>query len=226
MLRFARDPIGIGICALAVISVGYPVVSALIEGSAAMVDLRSALPAIVIGCAGISWAHLRSPGDRPLIRVAAIVLIAAALPLAWWQMDTHEYQGVEQPFTRAISTGEDQEGTLPIAGTFEVGLAQEREMARYIDDQAVGDARVITDEESTFGVIALSDHPGQFLTRVGAGDEEWERSLANPGAGDYALVDLEALTSEETSGFEPLVANDRYALLRAIDPAPAADSGG
>ena len=51
-------------------------------------------------------------------------------------MQTYPHQNLEQAFTRAIVTGEDQEGTASRGG-FQVGIAPEREMANYIEDLGV-----------------------------------------------------------------------------------------
>ncbi len=210
------------------------IVAALAD-SAGAVDLRSALPAIVAGCAGLAWVHLRAAGRRPLILATGIVLAAAALPLAWTQMESFTNQDLEQAFTRGISSGDDQEG-LATAGGVLAGTDREREMARFIEEQGVEEGRILTDDSRTFGVIAMSGRPELFLTPTSAGGDEWDEVASEPaGQADFALVALgggdrilaahPGAESGESPGLEPFAANDRYALLRVTGAEPAESAG-
>ena len=235
LMLLARDAVAKGIACLIALAVAYPVVAAAVADSAGAVDLRSALPVIVAGCAGLAWLHLRAPGERPLIRVVGILLAAAALPLAWAQMDSFPNQDLEGAFIAAVSTGGDQEGVATPGGVL-AGTGREKEMARFIEEQGVAEGRVLTDRARTFGVIAMTGRPELFLDRTTAGGEAWDEALSEPaGSADFALVALAGgdriLTahpgaeSGESAAFEPFAANDRYALLRVTDAEPAAAAG-
>ena len=235
LLLLARDVVAKGIACLIALAVAYPVVVAAAADSADVIDLRSALLVIVAGCAGLAWLHLRAPGERPLIRAAGILLAAAALPLAWAQMDSFPNQGLEGAFVTAASTGEDQEGVATAGGVL-AGTGREEEMARFIDEQGVGEGRVLTDRARTFGVIAMTGRPELFLDRTSAGSEAWEEVLSEPaGRVDFALVALgggdrilaahPGADAGESPIFEPFAGNDRYALLRVAEPEPAPAAG-
>ena len=229
LLLYARDAIGLGLASLVVAGVAYPIVAAAVAGYADAVELRSALPAVVAGVAGIAWVHLRAPEHRRFIRAVAVVGAVAALPLAWTQMNSFPNQDLEQAFARAISSGDDQEGRASEGG-LQAGIAPEREMADFIAARDIGAGRILTDESRTFGVIALTGTPELFLDRAAVGADEWDEIAAAPGeAADYALVArtggdgiLAAYPGADegsSEAFAPVVANDRYALLQVVDPA-------
>jgi len=226
----ARRGIGGGLALLLVINILYSVVMAAIAGSVDVIELRDALPAIVAGCAGIAWAYLRAEQMRNLTMGLTILFAVLALPLAWWQMQTYPHQNLEQAFTRAVATGEDQEGSASRGG-FQVGVAPEREMAAYIEDLGVDGNAILTDNARTYGVINLTGDPGLFFDRVDKGDTVWNSILDNPqGKVDYFLVektDADLILQEypgadngDVGGLEPVVSNQRYVLLQ-VDPARA-----
>jgi hypothetical protein len=226
LLASTKDAIGYGLCGLIGIALGYPVVNAAIAGSVDVIELRTALPAMIAGLAGIAWVHLRAEDRRPTTWGVAVAVGVIALPLAWSQMGSYPHQNLEQAFTRGISSGDDQEGTTSTGG-YEVGIAAEREMADYIDKQGIGDNRILTDEAHTFGVIDLTGDPGLFFDRVDRGDDEWDRALASPiGRVDYLLVartgadrGLAAYPGADQGDVEsltPVALNDRYALLQVV----------
>jgi hypothetical protein len=234
-----RDSIGVGIAILIVASIGYSVVSAAVAGSVNVIELQDALPGMIAGCAGIAWAYLRADTGRALLWATTLGLAIISLPLAWGQMQSFPHQNLEQAFTRAVLSGKDQEGT-DSRGGFTVGVADEREMARYIEDQGIGSNEILTDNARTFGVIALTGRPDLFFDRVDQGDVEWNATLAYPqGKVDYMLVqrtdadlilqDYPGADDGDVQALEPVVTNDRYALLR-VDPGiawpgPTADLG-
>ncbi len=220
----ARDAIGYGLAALIGISLGFPIASAAIAGSVDVIELRSVLPAFVAGAAGIAWVYFRAESLRGLVWALTVGLSVLALPLGWSQMQSFPHQNLEQAFTRAISTNEDQEGTSSRGG-FAVGIAPERSMADYIEEQGIADNQILTDNARTFGVISLTGKPQLFFDRVDKGDEEWQAVLANPdGKVDYMLVqktDADLILNRypgaadgTVPGLVPVVANDRYALLQ------------
>ena len=224
LLLAARDAIGYGLAGLILISVAYSVISAAIAGSVDVIELRHALPAMMAGCAGVAWVYLRAERMRALVWGLTALLAAISLPSAWAQMRSYPYQNLEEAFTRAISTGEDQEGTGSRGG-YLVGVAREREMARYITGEEIGESQILTDDARTFGVIDLTGEPELFFDRVDKGDSEWRAALADPQERvDYMLVertDADLILDRypgadvgDVEGFEPVVANDRYALLQ------------
>ncbi len=230
LLSSARDAIGYGICGLVVITLGYPIADAAIAGSVDVIELRSALPAMIAGLAGIAWVHLRAERRRTATWGIAVAAGVIALPLAWSQMGSYPHQNLEQAFTRAISTGNDQEGQTSIGG-YQVGIGQERGMADFIEGQGIGPDRILTDEARTYGVIALTGDPALFVDRVDHGDDAWQQVLASPaGRVDYILVarsgadrGLAAYPGADqgkVDSLAPVAVNDRYALLRVVGPQP------
>ena len=171
---------------------------------------------------------------RALLWAVTLGLAIVSLPLAWSQMQSFPHQNLEQAFTRAIFTGDDQEGTTSRGG-FQVGVAPEREMAQYIDDQGIARNQILTDNARTFGVIDITGRPDLFFDRVDKGDDEWKKIVANPqGEVDYLLVqrtDADQILQEypgidvgDVDGFEPVVSNERYALI-AVDPLATPSTG-
>lgn len=235
MLLFgARDAVGYGLATLILVNIAWSVISAAIEGSVDVIELQDALPTFVAGCAGIAWCYLRAESMRALLWAVTVGLAIISLPLAWSQMQSFPHQNLEQAFTRAIFTGDDQEGTASRGG-FQVGVAPEREMAQYIEDQDIADNQIFTDNARTFGVIDLTGRPDLFFDRVDKGDDEWQKVLAAPqDTVQYLLVqrtDADLILQEypgaddgEVDGFEPVVSNERYSLIK-VDPAAAASSG-
>jgi hypothetical protein len=230
----ARAGIGGGLAALIVISIGYSVGSAAVAGSVDAIELRNGLPTMIAGCAGIAWVYLRSETSRAMVWAVTIGLGALAVPLAWGQMQSFPHQNLEQAFTRAISSGDDQEGTTSRGGVV-VGISPETSMASYIDDLGLDRNRILTDNARTYGVIALTGQPELFFDRVDRGDIEWRSVLANPqGKVDYMLVDRteadlildEYAGADEGAvpGLEPVVSNERYALLGVDESATLGDA--
>lgn len=234
LLTDARQRIGGGLALLILINIAYSVISAAVAGSVDVIELRNALPAMVAGCAGIAWVYLRAESLRALVWGLTIVLAVIALPLAWAQMQSFPHQNLEQAFTRAISTGEDQEGSASRGG-FQVGVAPEREMANFIEDLDVDGNAILTDNARTYGVINLTGEPGLFFDRVDRGDIEWQSVLANPqGKVDYFLIektDADLILEEypgadngEVDGFELITSNERYGLLEVGETTAAAST--
>lgn len=225
MLLFAaRDAIGIGLALLIAINIGFSVAAAAVAGSVDVIELRNALPAFVAGTAGMAWVYFKAESMRGLVWAVTIGMAVLALPLAWSQMKSFPHQNLEQAFTRAVSTNEDQEGTSSRGG-FQVGIAPEQTMANFIDEQSVPANEILTDNARTFGVIALTGRPDLFFDRVDKGDDEWRAVLANPdGNIEYMLVQktdadliLQQYPGAENGtvpGLTPIVSNDRYALLQ------------
>ena len=168
---------------------------------------------------------------RALLWAVTVGLALVSLPLAWTQMQTFPHQNLEEAFTRAVFSGDDQEGSTSRGG-FQVGIATERAMADYIDDQDIGNNEILTDNARTFGVIILTGQPNLFFDRVDKGDTEWQKVLDDPwGNVDYVLVqrtDADLILQKypgmdvgEVDGFDPIASNDRYTLISVSPTAPA-----
>ncbi len=232
-----RDVVSIGFALLILLNMGYQLVGAAIEGSVDVIELRDALPGMMAGIAGMAYLYLRSPDSRGLVWVMTVALSVVGLATAWWQMESYPHQNLEQAFTRAVSTGEDQEGTASRGG-YQVGVAPEREIAHFIRDQQIPDNEILTDNSRTYGVIAINGHPEQFFDRVDRGDEEWQSVLEDPeGKVEFMLVanDEADLILDRYPGaldgdvpfLEPVAQNDRYALVRVVEPTTSTtDSSG
>ena len=231
-----RKTMSVGFAMLISISVLYPLIGAAVEGSIDVIELRDALPAMMAGIAGFAWLYFKSVDLRGAGWVLMVVLSLIALPAAWSQMKSYPHQNLEQAFTRAIETNEDQEGTSSRGG-FQVGIAPERTIAEFIDEAGIPNNQVLTDNARTYGVISLSGHPEQFFDRVDRGDEIWQAVVADPvGKVEYALVENNgadlildaypgALDGEEPI-LQKVVGNDRYTLFKVSDASPSAEGSG
>ncbi|UUY06042.1 hypothetical protein LRS13_11160 [Svornostia abyssi] len=155
-----------------------PAVLALTRDDVSQIALREALPILVVALVGIAWLHQSLPGARTLVAALAGIGLLVSIPITWNALDTYRYQSMEQAFHRAISTGEDQEGTRSRGG-LEVGVLSERAMAEFLKTDG---RRTLADNAQTFGVIALTGDPRQFLDRADAGDDRWRAAAARPPA--------------------------------------------
>ncbi len=98
-------------------------------------------------------------------------------------MSTYTYQYEENVFLRALATGEDQEGNSGIGG-YPIGIADERQMADYINDELPDDDVILTDDAQSLGVMVLTGHPDRFFDRIDRGDAYWNavaRRSLGPG---------------------------------------------
>ena len=223
----SRDTISIGIAMLIVLSIAYSVIGAAVAGSVDSIELHDGLPGMVAGIAGIAYLYLKATGMRPMIWAISIALAVIALPVAWAEMKDYPHQTLEQAFTRAIATGDDQEGTSSRGG-YVVGIGPERAIADFIKEEDVAKASILTDDARTYGVITLSGDPSLFFDRVSEGDAVWQDILDDPvGKVGYMLVersDSDLIFAEypgalegEVPFLDPIVLNDRYALLRVFE---------
>ena len=222
-----RRSISIGFALLILLTILYLVIGAWIQGSVDSIELSDAIPGMLAGIGGFAWVYLNSPGIRGFAWGGLVALSVLALPLAWTQMQSYPHQNLEQAFTRAISTGDDQEGSASRGG-YQVGIADEREMARFIEDQSIPKNQILTDNSRTYGVITLTGHPDIFFDRVDKGDEVWQQTLENPqDKVEFMLVEKDDadLIVDRYPGavdgavpfLDPVVSNDRYSLLRVTD---------
>lgn len=219
-----------GLALLVVGNVAYSLAGAAIEGSASAIELRDALPGMLAGLAGLAWLYGGGAGGRrPAAGWAIVAIVAVALPAAWTQMESYPHQNLEGAFTRALSSGDDQEGTESPGG-LPVGVDQERSIAELVDALPIADGKILTDEDRTYGVIALSGRPELFYDRIGEGEGEFRSALAQPaGTVDFLLAErseedpiLDRYPGADEGAvpfLDPVATNDRYALLQIVDPA-------
>ncbi len=224
----SRDTVSTGFALLILLTIAYGIAGAAIDGSVNSIELRDALPGMLLGIAGFAWLYFKAADMRALLWGLLVLLSVIALPTAWSQMKSYPNQNLEQAFTRAIQTNDDQEGTGS-RGSIQVGIAPESEMARFIEDQQIPDNEILTDNARTYGVISLTGHPELFFDRVDKGDEVWRQILDEPiGKVEFMLVERSdadlildrypgAVDGEEPF-LEPVVSNERYSLLRVVEP--------
>jgi len=219
----------IGFALLILTSIAWSIGSAATAGSVDAIELKDALPGMLAGLAGLAWLHYLFEGARTIIAILTLAGAGIALPFAWDQMKDYPHQNLEQAFTRAALTNEDQEGTSSRGG-FTVGIAAERDVARFVEDLDSGRGDILTDNSRTFGVIALTGEPELFLDRVDMGDDEWRQVLVDPyGKVNYILVERSDLISDEypgiedgeVDGLEVLTQNDRYTVIGVAEEDPA-----
>ena len=218
----------VGFALLILVNIAWSIGSAAIAGSIDAIELKDALPGMLAALAGLAWLHYLFQGMRTILAIGIIAGSAIALPFAWDQMKNYPHQNLEQAFTRAALSNEDQEGTSSRGG-FTVGIAQERDAANFIEGLDSGEGQILTDNARTFGVIALTGEPELFFDRVDKGDDEWEAVLDNPfGEVRYMLIERSDLVADrypgieddEVDGFEVLTSNDRYTVVRVADEDP------
>jgi hypothetical protein len=224
----------IGFALLIITNIAWSIGSAAISGSIDTIELKDALPGMLAALAGLAWLHYLFEGARTIVAIGTIVGAAVALPFAWDLMKDYPHQNLEQAFTRAALSNEDQEGTSSRGG-FTVGIEQERDVATFIEDLESGRGDILTDNSRTFGVIDLTGEPELFFDRVDQGDDAWQAVLDSPfGKVDYLLVERSDLITDtypgieddEVAGFEVLTSNDRYAAQTTADAAgPGTDEG-
>lgn len=173
-----RNELAAWLTVFGVLTIATPAALALIRDDASEVGLHEALPILVVALVGLAWLHQSLPRARTLVAALGALGLLVSIPITWQALDTYPYQSMHQAFHRAISTGEDQEGTRSRGG-LEVGVLSERAMAEFLTTDG---RRTLTDNARTFGVIALSGRPGQFLDRADVGDDAWREAAMRPPA--------------------------------------------
>lgn len=222
----------LGLALLILSTILYPLIGAAIADDGGAIELRSGLPAIVAGTAGMAWIYLRTIRSRAIIGGVLLAAAAISVPIAWEQMRSYPHQNLEQAFTRAISSGDDQEGMASLGG-HRVGIGAEQSMASYIRAQSYGNNQILTDEARTFGVIALSGEPELFLDRTDNSEDAWLAAVVAPRE-SVALMLIErsdedlirstypGADSGEVPFLRTVVANDRYALIEVLEDSSGA----
>jgi hypothetical protein len=226
----ARDVLSLAFASFLALGLAIVGADALIQNDLGILQLQNGLVLALTALLGAAWLfRSQEPAQMPTWLVTLAVL-AAGIPVAWSAMEHYPFQNLEQAFTRAINTGQSQEGA-PSIGGYAVGIEPERQMAAYID-RAVGTRRhaILTDNAQTYGVIMLSGRPQDFDNRVNQGDGPWYEAREYPfGRVQYMLEAYRAPGDllrqrypEAASGgnpnLTPVFHTSRYVLLRVARP--------
>ena len=208
--------------------------SAFIADEIGVMELSDAMPAMLTAIVAAAWLFYSFGDGRMVVWGATLVLALISIPLAWDAMKNYPYQNLEQAFTRAISSGDDQEGTSSRGG-YAVGTKPEQDMASFIKARVTDRGAILTDNAQTFGVILLTGRPELFLDRVDKGDTRWRRVMNRPQGGedevDFMLMAHDAsgdqlrdrypeAADNQVQGLEVVYFNDRYTLLRVTQERP------
>jgi hypothetical protein len=218
---------------------------ALIAQNEGLLTLRDAMPMALTSLVGAAWVYRSFDGFRLVIWAVTLALLVINLFTAWHGMQHYPFQSMEQAFTRAISTGDSQEGTSSRGG-FTVGIDPEAQMAQYIKEHVSERNAILTDNAQTFGVIILNGQPQVFFDRIDQGDAKWNAVMDNPfGKVRYLLVAYNPRSGDliqrhypqvnagTVKGFDVVFRTDRYILVRvaarnpqaASAPAPSSATG-
>ncbi|MGI8460342.1 MAG: ArnT family glycosyltransferase [Solirubrobacterales bacterium] len=212
------------------------------SGESNLLQLRYNMRAIPLALMGVGWLYYmwRPKPMRAAIVVATLAILLASLAGTWRMMQTYPFQGEENLFLAALTSGESQEGNISISG-FPNGIGDEQEIADWVDANVADDEHVLTDDAQTFGILLLSGHPERFFDRIDKGDERWQAALDAPfGTVDYLListdkrcpspcVDLvrerypDLSTSDPEAGFTVVLRTKRYLLLEVAEMPPDVD---
>ena len=190
-------------------------------------QLRYNLRAMPLVLVGLAWLWWLAPARWKLATwAAAALLVGLSIPETWRTMQTYERQALEQAFTRALSSGEDQEGTRSLGSGIPVGDRPERDAARWLLEHASrGTRSILADDEESFAVMLYTGKPDRFFDRIDHGEDRWRAALARPqGRVEYLLVptftvDLvqvhyPRLLDDGVPGLALAYENERWAVYR------------
>ncbi|MCW3015472.1 MAG: hypothetical protein JWO02_2564 [Solirubrobacterales bacterium] len=200
-----------------------------------LLTLRDSMPMYVASFVGAAWLYRSLPAFRLPVFAVTIVLLIVGMFTAWNGMKTYPFQSLEQAYTRALFSGDDQEGRSSRGG-YTVGIASEARMADYINKEIPQKkASILADDAQTFGVILLSGRPQNIFDRIDKGDTKFRQVLARPfGKVDYLLFATNARSGDtirraypdaSTNGVPGLTVvfrTGRYVLVRVAQAVPAA----
>lgn len=223
-----RDYVALAFALLILINLIITGASAFTANDLGTIELRDALPAMMIAILGAAWLVYSFEGAGIGVYVAALALAVIAIPLSYSQMKTYPFQNLEQAFARAVTTGKDQEGTVSRGG-YIVGTKPEELMANFIKRTTNKKNNVLTDNSQTFAVILLNGRPPVFFDRVDKGDAQWKKTLNRPATGknkvQYFLVSRSRAdligqrypslrVGRGNQFFQPVFKTDRYTIYR------------
>ena len=229
-----RNVIALAFALLILINFITTASTAFIADEVGVMELSDAMPAMLTAIVAAAWLFYSFGDGRLVVWGATLVLCLVSIPLAWDAMKGYPYQNLEQAFTRAIETGNDQEGTSSRGG-YAVGIKAEREMASFIKNRVTEDGSILTDNAQTYGVILLDGRPEDFFDRVDKGDTKWRRTANRPQGGedevDFMLIAKESSSDQlrllypeacdnRVQGLEVVYFNDRYCFVRVTQDRP------
>ena len=205
---------------------GLIVANARVYDRADLLSLDTGLYVLAAATIGSAWLYRAVEEWRSITALLLLGLLAIGLPLAWNAMENYPQQNQEQAFTRFVSSGESQEGTVSRGG-YEVGIDPELEMAEAVKRVADGHKNVIlTDNAQTYAVILLTGRPAVFVDRIDHGDEQWKAMRDNlPKGLEYVLVAQNSpgdeivhrypgIANDSDNHFLPVFTNSRYMLAK------------
>lgn len=200
-----------------------------------LLQLRYNMRAMPIVLIGLGWmAYMaRDRLHRNAFYAIAVVGLAISAPFTWNAMKTYPYQFQEQAFVRALETLEDQEGTTSI-GNYRIGVANQRDMADFINANISKPNSILTDDESqTYGVMLAGGRPDLFVDRIDRGDDAWTPIVRAPwGKVNYFLVSTfptdperirtcyPGLIDDQVPGTKEVHRNPGFALYRVAPEIP------
>lgn len=231
-----RNDMALWLASFVVVGIVIMGVHSLTADKEGLLTMRDAMPMYLAAFVGAAWVYRSLPAARMLVLGATAVVLVIGLFTAWNGMKNYPFQNQEQAFTRALFSGDDQEG-MPSRGGFTVGISSEARMAQYIKTQIpqVRDS-ILTDNAQTFGVIMLSGRPQNFLDRIDKGDAEFRKVLQRPfGRVRYLLLTTNTRNSSDivqqrypranqgtVDGLDVVFRTSRYVLVSVASRAEVA----
>jgi len=229
-----RNDMALWLASFIVLGIVIMGVHALISQNEGLLTLRDSMPMALTSLVGAAWVYRSYAGFRLVVWGVTLVLLIVNLFTAWQGMKDYPFQSLEQAFTRAIATGDSQEGTSSRGG-FNVGIDPEAQMAQYIKDHIHTKNSILTDNAQTFGVILLNGQPQVFFDRIDKGDAKWNSVLNdpygkvryllaayNPRSGDLITRHYPGLNAGTVPGTTVVYRTQRYVLVRVATRNPTA----
>ncbi len=239
-----RDMMSLVLAALVVTNAVITAILFLQNNDPNLLQLRYNMRAIPIALIGAAWLYyLWKPRQmRIAIWVATLLVLVLTVPTTYRTMQTYSYQYEENAFLRAIETGEDQEGNVAIGG-YPLGIADEQNMADFIEQNVPLDDVILTDDAQSLGIMLLTGQPDRFFDRIDRGDAVWQEALNDPwGKVDYFLVTTNercrlpcedfvrerwpGILQDEVKGMDVVFRTNQYVLVKVDEKEPRADEVG
>ncbi|WP_354699410.1 hypothetical protein DSM112329_05126 [Paraconexibacter sp. AEG42_29] len=229
-----RNDMALWLAAFIVLGMVIIGVHAYTSDNQALLTMRDSMPMYVTAFVGAGWLYRSMVSFRLIVFAATTVILLLGMFTAWRGMQNYPFQSLEQAFTRALFSGDDQEGTSSRGG-FTVGIASEARMADYINTRIPQKkSSILADDAQTFGVILLSGRPQNVFDRIDKGDTKFRQTLERPfGTVDYMLLTTNARSADiirqryptavdgQVPGLEVVFRTPRYALLKVARTAVA-----
>lgn len=220
------NPLAVWLGLLLTAAVFAPAGSVLLNLTDAPMQMRNAVPMLLLAVIGAMWLARSGDSSNVLISAVLIVLLIVSIPWTFHWMQSYRYQNLEAPFAAAVSTRESQEGATTRSGAI-IGIADERAMADYITDNITERNSILTDNSQTYAVMLMTGQPSLFFDRVDKSDGPWKAAAHNPaGHVDYLLLSaaggsgndlLSQMYPEAAAGSDPrlpvIYQTSRYVLV-------------